>query len=151
MMNQHRAQFAGKKNRRTILYFLGIVAAVGVIAISIYLLSKTSGPVCGNNACDYFETAVGCCKDCGCWGLGEVCNTTLNKCEKREIRISDERIGELVAQHFANSGKEIVSMNITSLITRENKLGKNVMVYVKGQEGFVLVIVMEDERVIEIY
>lgn len=149
MINQYPdVQFKEKKNRK-VLYIFGLVTVISIAALSLYLILTPKGPVCGNGICDLFETPNECCKDCECWGVGEVCNKELNKCEKREIQITDERIRELVMQYFANRGKEVVSMNITSLITWENKLGKKVMVFVKDQDWFISVVVMEDERVFE--
>ena len=135
---------------RKIFYITVIAAVIVVSSLFLYWSLSHKGPVCGNGVCEYFETPGTCCKDCECWGQGEVCNLKLNKCEKREIRITDERIRELVVQYFGDKGKEVVSMNITGLITWENKLGKNVMVYLKDQEWFTPVVVTEDEKVIEI-
>lgn len=137
-----------KFDRKFLLIF-GTVALIGIAIFTLYMILGPKGPVCGNNICEYFETPDECCKDCECWGKGEVCNIELNKCEKRQITISDERITELVMQYFANQGKEVVSINITSLITWENKLGKNVIVRIKDQEWFSSVVVTEDEKVIE--
>lgn len=141
-----KAQLGSNKK---FLLILGIVVLICIAVFSLYFILKPKGPVCGNGICEYFETPDECCKDCECWGKGEVCNIELNKCEKREIKISDERIKELVTQYFENRGKEVVSMNITSLITWENKLGKNVIVRIKDQEWFSSVVVTEDEKVTE--
>lgn len=127
-----------------------------VVCVSIFLLfffyskyGKIKRPVCGNGICEYFETPEDCCRDCECWNLGEVCNLEKNRCEKREIKISDERIKEVVINYFEKQGKEVVSMEIVSLITWNNKLGKNIIVHVKGVEWFIPLIVTEDEEVIE--
>jgi len=134
---------------KKILFASIAVALISLVAVFFYLTGTSKGSVCGNGVCEYFETPSTCCKDCECWGLGEVCNLELNKCEKREIQISDERIRELVLQYFENKGKEVVSMNITGLVTWKNKLGKNVMVYVKDQDWFIPLVVTEDEKVFE--
>jgi hypothetical protein len=107
-------------------------------------------PTCGNKVCELFETPDECCIDCECWNTGEVCNLKTNKCEKREIKISDERIREIVLEYFKQKNKEVVSMNITNLITWKNKLGKNVMVFIKGVDWFIPVIVTEDEEIVEV-
>lgn len=104
-------------------------------------------PTCGNNECEYFEKD--CCIDCGCTG-GEVCNIALNKCEEKEFTISDERIQELVTEYFAGQGKEVESIEIGDLTTWENKVGKNVMVFIKDQDWFSSVIVTEDEEVVDV-
>jgi hypothetical protein len=135
---------------RKLLYILGIIGLIGIIVFFFYFFAKPKGPVCGNNICEYFETPKECCRDCECWGLGEVCNLELNRCEKREINISDERIRELIIQYFENKGKEVVSMYITGLVTWENKLGKNVIVNIKNQNISTQVVVLEDEKIFEV-
>lgn len=111
--------------------------------------TKCVTPVCGNGECELFEKPSECCIDCECWNPGEVCNIEINKCEVREIRISDDRIRELVISYFEGESKEVISLDIKGLITWENKLGKNVIVEIKGQEWFSTVIVTEDEKVID--
>ncbi|MEM5874472.1 MAG: hypothetical protein QW641_00895 [Candidatus Aenigmatarchaeota archaeon] len=106
-------------------------------------------PTCGNKKCEPFETPYECCIDCECWGKGEICNIEINKCEIREIKISDEKIKELVIEYFKNKSKEIEKIEIKDLITWENKLGKNVIVVLKNQEWFIPIIVTEDEKIIE--
>lgn len=146
MIEQHPEKPTNKSKNKTI--FILVTLFILAIAIaSIFLLNR--GPVCGNNICEPFETPDNCCKDCDCWGKGEVCNIQMNKCEVREINISDQRINELVLEYFQNKSKEVESVKIGDLITMDNKLGKNVMVYIKGQEWFIGLVVMEDEKIIE--
>ena len=133
---------------KKILYILVAVALASVFTFAAYTFLLPGRPVCGNNVCELFETPETCCKDCECWNA-EVCNMDLNKCEKREINITDERIKELVVQYFGNKGEEVVVMNITSVINWKNTLGKNVMVQVSGQDSPIPLIVLEDERIIE--
>ena len=108
---------------------------------------KCIEPTCGNNKCEYFEDD--CCIDCGCTESGYVCNMNTNECEFKEFTISNDRVTELVTDYFTNQGKEIISMNITNLVTWENKVGKYVNVYVKDQSWVSSVIVTEDEEVVD--
>jgi len=143
------SQLSGIPLAKKRLFVIGLAILIGIAASILYLTTTPSKPVCGNNVCELFETPGECCKDCDCWKQGEVCNVNSNKCETRDIKITDERIRELVVQYFEKQGKEVVSMNITSLITWKNKLGKNVMVQIGGQDSPVPLVVLEDDEVIE--
>lgn len=149
MMEQYNEELEkNPKSRKVIYIFIGLFILT-ITAVSVFFLIQKS-PVCGNDICEPFETPDKCCIDCECWGQGEVCKILRNKCEVKEIEISDERIKQLVLEYFENENKELESMEIGILITLDNKLGKNVVVHIKDQEWFVPVIVMENETVIEI-
>lgn len=117
-----------------------------------YCSQKTQScitPICGNNECEPLEGSENCCIDCSCYVPGEVCNIELNKCEKKEFKISDEKIKQLINEYFERKDEKISYMDIVGISNWKNKLVKSVVVVIEGQEGFISVIVTEDEQVLE--
>lgn len=107
-------------------------------------------PTCGNGVCELFETPDECCIDCECYGRGEICNITTNKCEVKEVKISDERVRELVIDYFSGQNKNVTSMEIIGPLVWESNIGKEVMVHIEDQAWFSLVLVTDEEKVIEL-
>jgi len=106
-------------------------------------------PVCGNNLCEPFEDSSNCCIDCGCPYPVEECNRVTNKCEF-EMKISDERILQLVNEYFRDKNMSVINAEIFAPEIYEGKKAKIVVVEVEGLNYPLSVLVTEDEEIIEL-
>jgi hypothetical protein len=104
---------------------------------------------CGNNNCEPIEDADNCCLDCDCYMPSEICNTELNKCEHKEINLTDENAMQIARTYFENDGKNVTSVEVFGIFTWKNKLGKSVIVYIEG-ENFGSVFITENEELMMI-
>jgi len=145
-MEQHNEEVKNRLNRKKIIIILVSLIVLAIAVTSIFLLKR--GPVCGNNKCEYFEND--CCKDCGCTEPGYICNINTNECGFKEFTILDEQLIELVTAYFTDRGKEVISINITDVVTWENKVGKSANVLISNQDWISYVIVTEDKEVVDV-
>lgn len=112
--------------------------------------NKCVKPVCGDDVCELFEDPQTCCIDCGCWTPGEICNMTLNLCQKGEIKISDQEVMDTIISYYQNKGVVISpsEIDIKGITTYQNKVVKQVLV--KTDETFSTLLVTEEKEIIEI-
>lgn len=113
----------------------------------IYLILKEPTTKCGNKICDIGEDGDNCCIDCGCYKPSYVCNFQTNKCEYKQISLTDERAMELATKYFEDQGKNVTATSVLGIFTYQNKLAKNVLVSIEGADVFISVLVTEDGKV----
>ena len=104
---------------------------------------------CGNGVCEFGENFKNCCIDCGCPYPVEECNRVTNKCEF-EMKISDERILQLVNEYFRDKNMSVINAEIFAPEIYEGKKAKIVVVEVEGLNYPLSVLVTEDEEIIEL-
>jgi hypothetical protein len=117
-----------------------------------YCSGKTKlceSPQCGNDVCEPFESPENCCIDCECTIPGEVCNVTTHQCEMEEVKLSEEKIKQLIIEYFENQGKTVISTEILETMKWEDKVGKKVRVSIL-EEWLRYVLVTKNEEVIEL-
>jgi len=156
----------GVANKTLVILALGILI-VGIIGVAyFYLISRRPTcdgcpagqycnqqtgkcvlPNCGNGICEILEDSNNCCKDCFCYKPSEVCNMETNKCEYKQITLTDERAIELVRDYFENQGKNILSLRVIGISRVNNTLAKSLVANIEGEKEFTPVLVTENEEI----
>jgi hypothetical protein len=126
-----------------------MIATVVVLAlVYIYLMPSKPATKCGDKACQIGEDTSNCCIDCGCLKPGELCNIQKNKCELKEISLTDDRAIELATKYFEDQGLIVTSASVLGTFTYQNQLVKSVIINIEGEEEHRSILIMENETVI---
>ena len=112
--------------------------------------SKCTKPVCGNKKCEPSESNLNCCEDCKCELKQEKCNPTTHACELPEIKVSDERVRELVTDYFESKGKQVASIGSIESGMYNNEIVKRCVVKLVGDDRSLGVVVTAAEKVVEL-
>jgi hypothetical protein len=132
---------------RNFIILMVIIAAFALAAV-MYMTMIQPATRCGNKICEIGENSDNCCLDCGCYKTSNICNLQTNKCEYKQISLTDQRAMELATKFFEDQGKNVTSASVLGIFTYENKLAKNVIVNIEGIDTFTSVLVTEDGKVI---
>jgi len=111
--------------------------------------NKCVKPVCGNNKCEAGESNLNCCNDCKCELKQEKCNPIKHGCELPEIKVSDERVKELVTDYFVSKGKQVASISSIESGMYNNEIVKRCVVKLVGDDRSLGVVVTAAEKVVE--
>ncbi len=106
-------------------------------------------PVCGDGNCEPYENSGNCCLDCSCYLPEEICNEITKKCEVQEMMLIDARAIELALEYFENQNLNVISTQVLGVSYYNNKLIKEVVVEIDGEEWERYVGITEDEEITE--
>jgi len=129
-----------KSKKILLIFFFVVLSALG------WYKFKRPPRICGNKICEPFEGPENCCLDCHCLS-GWVCDKESKKCQKIEMKLSDERAEELAVSYFQNLGKEVKKMEILGVGKAFGKLIKKIKIDTLSDEIYYLGIT-EEEKVI---
>jgi hypothetical protein len=126
---------------------LAVIIAAFALATIVYMYLIQPATKCGNQVCEIGEDGDNCCIDCGCYKPSYVCNLQKNKCEYKQISLTDERAMELAKKYFEEQGLNVTYTKVLGIFTFQNKLIKMVVIDTEGSNAATTVRVTEDGKV----